>query len=194
MKRQYMSILVIMILTGTGWTHAQQQSSFRMYASNDSNEYRIYRNEVREFQEFKKLVDRFAIAANNEQIYKAKRLKADILDKMRNEVIETRYKIRDMESRHDYNSHERLRNKKRSIQEYSKRERTQNQRRRLNYTDTYVLSVLNKRLRDQMSITFKLENLFLEPSRKYWKQIRLHEKLMTDFERILWDEIRQGRL
>lgn len=176
MKRQILSITLFSLLLSGVNLSAQSRVVYEV-SYGDVTPNRYAKKDIREFRAFQRDVDRFTKAVQKEQVRKAKKIKRDILHQMRNEIQDTRQKIKFVKrnSKSDYG----LRNKK---DRYSKRHSNA-------YLSSRDLRQLNRRLENQIEILFKLENLYLNKSYRFYKQARKHESLMYDFERTLKADI-----
>ena len=198
MKRQITLTIIISFFVITGFSHAQSYTMRVNYGAGDiwkNYEYSRWdlKQDIIELESFQHKVDRFIIATERQQVIRARRIKSDIIDLMHKEIRDTRYKIRaaKQELRYEHNSG--LRNKRNRGHAYGKRNSGSGIKKRDYIDDRRDLKRLNNRLNRQIEIAFKLENLFLDRSHKYWKQARKHERLMSRFEETLHADIDQSR-
>lgn len=130
-------------------------------------------------------VDEFISAIGDEDVSSARKIKADILKIMKDEI----------QLNHEKNREEQRR-LSRSSQNYSTETKEQNRRVRRDRNRVWQRSKYTKResysnystaqlLEKQIEITKKLQDLYLETTQNYWKRAREHENLMYEFERTL---------
>ena len=198
MKRQITLTIIISFFVITAFSHAQSYTMRVSYGAGDiwkNYDYSRWdlKQDIIELENFQRKVDRFITAAEREQVIRARRIKSNILELMHKEIQDTRSKMRaaKRELRYEHNSG--LHKNRGKSHGYGKRSTRANYNRSAYIDDQKDLKRLNNRLNRQIEIAFKLENLFLDRSYKYWKQARKHERLMNQFEETLHADIRQSR-
>ncbi len=183
MKRLISIIALIVFVFGLENVTAQKGISFQVSYYSDTNAGRYANKDIREFHAFRKDLDDFYEAALRDRVRKSKRIKKDILRRMRNEVNDTKNKIRYVKYELDYSNNQGLRKKGTRSNEYSKRNGN------TVHVSYKTLAALQRQLNKQSRIVVKLENMYLNDGRNFFAQARRHQKLMEDFADILKDDI-----
>lgn len=175
MKIPYQYLLIYIIIAGTSnSTFGQINKKER-----NSSENTVIRIEQNPLIHFQMKVDEFISAVGDEDISTARRLKGEILDKMKHEIQSTREKYRAQQR-------ERQKNKARGVSEREKEYlRLKNKYDRQGRHQTNNVEDLAKKLDMQIKIATKLKNLYLDPSYNYWVKAREHESLMHKFEQTM---------
>ncbi len=186
MKRKTVLITLFSLFIGIGSLLAQRGISFQVSYKSGYTPGKYADKDIREFREFQKDVDRFSRAVQREQVSKARKIKSEIVYQMRSEIRDTRQKIRlvkrDLEGYSNHGLRKKGSRKRYNYNKYSKRGS-------YSYYTYKDLKRLNQRLEKQTKILFKLENLYLDRSYRFYKQARKHESLMYDFEKTLKADI-----
>lgn len=183
MKRLISIIALIVFVFGLENVTAQKGISFQVSYYSDTNAGRYANKDIREFHAFRKDLDDFYEVALRDRVRKSKRIKKDILRRMRNEVNDTKNKIRYVKYELDYSNNQGLRKKGTRGNEYSKRNGN------TGHVSYKTLAALQRQLNKQSRIVVKLENMYLNDGRNFFEQARRHQKLMEDFADILKDDI-----
>ena len=186
MKRQIVLTSFLIVAIGVFNVNAKQGISFQInYSPNHHTPDKYANKDIREFHAFQKDIRDFSNAVYRGKKVKSRRIKKDILRRMHNEIEDTRAKIYYIEYDLGYSElRPGLHNKKRSGRnEYSKRSTNQ-------HNDIYKhLKALNKQLKKQKHIVYKLERMDLNDRYNFHRQAREHEVLMYKFEEILKSDI-----
>ena len=185
MKRLVSFIALIIFVIGIEDVTAQKGISFQVSYYSDTNPGRYSNKDIREFHAFRKDIDDFYEAAQRDRVRKANRIKNDIVRRMKNEINDTKEKIRYVKYELDYSYERGLRKKRTLDNNYSKRNGNGNEV----HVSYKTLADLNKQLNKQSRIVIKLENMYLNNGRSFFTQARIHLNLMEDFSDILRDDI-----
>jgi len=183
MKRLVSLIALIIFVFGLENVTAQKGISFKVSYYTDTKPERYSNKDIREFHAFQKDLDNFYEAALRDRVRKAKRIKKDIIRRMRNEVNDTKKKIRYVKNELEYSHGKGLRKKRTQKNEYSKRNGN------TVHVSYKTLEDLHRQLNRQSRIVVKLENMYLNDGRNFFTQARRHQNLMEDFADILKEDI-----
>lgn len=185
MKRRIVLITLFSLVIGIGNVLAQKGISFHVSYNSDYNP-RSYANaDIREFHAFQKDVIAFSKAINRDKVRKARRIKNDLLRRMKNEINDTKQKIRFAKINMDDGYTSGLHKKQSRNNTYSKRK--SNSRR--DNEEFRHLKLLKEQLRVQKLIHFNIERMYLDAGRNFFSQGRKHEILLQDFETTLKSDI-----
>ncbi len=195
MKRQVFFTFISALIVFMGSAQAQNYTfrvNYDSYRSADFDRRTLRRDRI-ELERFRSEVDYFRTLADRRKVFEARRVKAGILKLMRQEIRDTRYKIRRAEEELYHDRTYGLRQKGKRTQEYGKREYTRRKRGR-GYNDSLLdLQRWRKLEKRQLALLFKLENTHLDRSKRYWKQVRKHIRVMHDFERTMEKDLYMSR-
>ncbi len=145
--------------------------------------------EIKELVSFQEKVDEFLFSIEGEDISKARRLKSDILQAMKEEIHKSQAKVREGQRELSGISQ---RKGSTSNRRYSRNGSSKEMTVERYYVTTKKdLDELKSRLALQIKIATKLRNLYLDNSNNYRKKAREHEALMLDFERTMKADIEQ---
>lgn len=182
MKRKMLLLTLLTLFVITGNVNAQNGISFQVNYYSDTNPKAYASNDIREFHAFQRDVADFSRAIHRDRVRKAKHIKRDVLRRMKDEIKDTRSKIRYAKKDLRYNSYEGLHHKRSKKSRYSKRSGGY-------YFDERRIKALNRQLRIQRNILYKLETMHLSNGRNFHSTARKHELLMIEFEEILKADI-----
>jgi len=189
MKRQIVLTGLVSLILAISSVNGMQSIKFIVdYNSGHVHPYKYANKDIREFHAFQEDVRDFSEAVYRDKTVKARRIKSDILRRIRNEIDDTRTKIRYIEHDLGYNELKPiLHNKKRSGRnEYSKRNSNQ-----LTGVQKH-LKILHKQLSDQKRILIRLDRMNLSHGYDFHTQARIHLDLMYEFEKILKKDINKS--
>ncbi len=174
MKRLLLFIGLIIFFSESSDLMAQKGISFHVSYNNYDTPALYARKDIREFHAFQKKVDDFSYAVEVQNFRKAQRIKRRILRSMRDEIQDTREKLRLVDHSYGYSEglHQKYRNRRGN--KYSKRDGERREVRQL-----------RNQLRKQTKLLLKLERLHLDRSRRFHHQGQIHQRLMYDFEETL---------
>ncbi len=181
MKRVIHLLFTVFFLYGPG---IQAQAFLQVRPQNTPPNNESYSSqdisyEVRELDEITSLIDRFIKYTQNEEWGKAEEVKRSILLNFRDEIQQTKVKVRNE-----------LRKAERgdAIDVYINEDSNNNSQRVIK---NYDLKLFTNRLDQQEQLYRKLRALHLSSSPNKWKSAKEHEHLMLRFEDTLKNEIRQ---
>ena len=176
-------ITLFSLVTGIGTVTAQKGITFQVSYNSDYSPRSYANKDIREYHAFQRDVIDFSKAVNRDKVRKARRIKKELLKRMRNEIKDTQQKIRYVERELDYPFRDELNKKGRRLNAYSKRSgnRSNEELRYLRY--------LEKQFASQKKILHRLERMNLGGGREFFYQARQHEILIQDFEATLKADI-----
>lgn len=186
MKRQIVLITFLSLVIGITASNAKQGIIFRAtYNGNNSDPAKYATKDIREFHAFQQDIKDFSKAVYRDKTVRARRIKSDILRRMRNEIKDTQTKIRYTKRNLGYHdSKPGLHNKKRQNRnDYTKRSGNN-----LTKVERH-LRFLDNQLRNQKRILIKLDRMNLLHGYDFHFQSRIHLDLMNEFEDILKKDI-----
>ncbi len=181
MKNLFKFILIAVLFVGFSSSTFAQRSGVNRSAGNN-----LHNANNLSLIKYQKKVDDFISAIGDENISRARRIKADILNIMKDEI---------------QLNHEKNRAEQRELSRYPQKNtrqtptnttKTRRPQNRFGYRSDQNsrdvdFSAMNtaQLLEKQMEIAKKLQELYLEATQNYWRQAREHENLMYEFERTL---------
>jgi len=189
MKRQIVLTTFLSLVIGLTASSAKQGINFQVtYYGNNTDPAKYAKKDIREFHAFQQDIKDFSKAVYRDKTVRARRIKSDILRRMRNEIKDTQAKIRNTKRDLGYhNSKSGLHNKKRQNRnDYSKRSG-----KNLTKVERH-LRFLDNQLRNQKRILIKLDRMNLSHGYDFHSQSRIHLDLMYEFEDILKKDIRKS--
>jgi hypothetical protein len=183
MKRLILLFTIVSLSFGIENLSAQKDLTFKISYNTDYSPRNYASKDIREFHEFQKDVIDFKNAINQENFKDPRRLKKIILTRMKNEIVDTRQKIRFIEREINYSKKSGLHKKGRRNNEYSKRKSSG-----INHKIKYLM-VLEEQLKDQKRILRDLKRMPLRYRSGFYHQALNHLVLIKDFEAILKADI-----
>ena len=183
MKRLIALFTLLSLLTIVSSISAQNGITFKVTYNNNSDSRSYASKDIKEFHAFRKDIDRFSNAVHRDKVRKSRRIKNDILRRMRNEISDTQKKIRYTKWEIDQSYDKGLHQKNRRNNGYSKRSGSKK------VWNLKELRTLNKQLDIQNRIVFRLERMHLDNGRDFFEQAQYHKLLMRDFEATLKADI-----
>ncbi|WP_018127717.1 hypothetical protein [Balneola vulgaris] len=176
MKRFIQILIIASLGMVSNQVVAQSAISISIHSGNFPTYTNSNRFEYKELQRFQNQIERFNYAIDDERVFEARRIKSNLVKKMRSEIRDTQKKIREYRM---YKGAGGLKQKYDVSYQYRK-QRGSN---KVFHRDIKELERLQKK---QRKLLFKFENLYLERSHSFYKQARKHQKLLFEFEDTMW--------
>lgn len=175
MKRSVLFTTTLVFILTSFSLSAQNYFAFEVSSTN-VHVSKYAKKDIREFHNFRKNVLKFEDAIYYRDVHKANKLKRKILKQMKDEIRDSKKKLRFIE-KNSFNN-KGLHQKYDRRNEYSKRNRSSKSERKL-----------RAQIDEQVSIYHKLDRMNLNRNKRFFKQAEKHHYLMLLFQQTLKEDL-----